>query len=126
MTEKIQDITHVDEPNGNFDRTWREEQWGDKKLSVAAQDITQEEKEMTIMQALKIYKKAVLWSLVISTCVIMEGYDTNLMGNFFAYPSFQRKYGHFVHVTKQTPSGYSLTAAWQSGLQQGAGTSMPV
>ena len=38
---------------------------------------------MTIRQALKISKKAVLWSLVISTCVIMEGYDTNLLGNFY-------------------------------------------
>jgi MFS transporter, SP family, general alpha glucoside:H+ symporter len=88
MSEKVQDITHVDEPNGNFDRTWREEQWGEKRLSVAAQDYSAEEKDMSIMEALKIYKKAVLWSLVISTCVIMEGYDTNLMGNFFAYREY--------------------------------------
>jgi MFS family permease len=33
--------------------------------------------------------------------------------------SFQKKYGHFVGAA--TPSGYGLTAAWQSGLQQGAG-----
>lgn len=45
----------------------------------------------------------------------------SLLGNFFAYPSFQIKYGHKVPVTDQTPTGYSLTAGWQSGLQQAPG-----
>ena len=85
MAEKVEQIHHAEESNGNFDRTWREENWGDKKLSVAAQDVARDEKEMTIREALKVYRKAVLWSLVISTCVIMEGYDTNLLGNFYAY-----------------------------------------
>lgn len=85
MAEKTHDIAHVDEPNGNFDRSWREQQFGDRKLSVLAQDVAVDEKNMTIREALKIYKKAVFWSLVISTCVIMEGYDTNLLGNFYAY-----------------------------------------
>ena len=73
MAEKAQDaIIHTEDPNGNFDRSWREEQWGDKKLSVAAQDFTRDEKDMTIREALKVYKKAILWCLCISTCVIME------------------------------------------------------
>jgi hypothetical protein len=74
MSEKQQianDVEH--EANGNFERSWRDEQWGDRRLSVAAQDVSFEEKEMTIPQALKIYKKAVLWCLVISCVVIMEG-----------------------------------------------------
>lgn len=87
MAEKAQEISHVDEANGNFDRSWREEQWGDRKLSVAAQDFAKDEKDMTIREAIKANKKAIFWSLVISTCVIMEGYDTNLLGNFYAYRS---------------------------------------
>lgn len=31
------------------------------------------------------------------------------------------KYGDPVPVTKQTPTGHSLSAAWQSGLGQGGG-----
>ena len=85
MAEKTQEINHAEESNGNFDRTWREEQWGQRSLSVAAQEVVRDEKDMSIREALKIYKKAILWSLVISTCVIMEGYDTNLLGNFYAY-----------------------------------------
>lgn len=73
------------EANGNFDRSWRDEKWGDRALSIAAQDTTNDEKAMTVMQAIKASKGAIIWSLVISTCVIMEGYDTNLLGNFYAY-----------------------------------------
>ena len=43
------------------------------------------------------------------------------MGNFFAFPSFQRRFGQFVGETKQTPSGYQLTPAWQAGISQSAG-----
>lgn len=35
--------------------------------------------------------------------------------------SFQIKYGRFVGVTKETPSGFQLTAAWQAGISQSAG-----
>lgn len=75
-SEKIQQTTHENittEDNGNFDRSWREENWGDRKLSVAAEDVVTDEKNMTTMQAIKASKKAIMWSLIISTCVIMEG-----------------------------------------------------
>ena len=90
MSEKvIHETDHIAaEENGNFERDWREEKWADRKLSVVAQEAVFTEKDMTVRQALKIYKKAVIWCLVISCCVIMEGFDTNLLGNFYAYPSF--------------------------------------
>jgi len=44
-----------------------------------------DEKNLSVRDAIKAYPKAILWSLVFSTCVIMEGYDTNLLSNFFAY-----------------------------------------
>lgn len=44
----------------------------------------------------------------------MEGYDTALLGNFYALPQFNRKFG--VPVGDGT---YQLTPAWQSGLQNG-------
>ena len=64
------------EDNGNFDRSWRDENWGGRALSVAAQETTEDEKSLTIMEAIRANRKAILWSLVISTCVIMEGFDT--------------------------------------------------
>lgn len=37
------------------------------------------EHEMPVWQALKSYRKAVIWSLLLSAAVIMEGYDTILV-----------------------------------------------
>lgn len=91
------DVEVAQEPNGNFDRSWREEKWGDRALSVAAQETSDDEKAMTIPQAIRASKGAIIWSLVISTCVIMEGYDTNLLGNFYAYRRYYIRYFH-THV----------------------------
>ncbi len=38
------------------------------------------EAQMTFKQAIKTYPKAVGWSLILSTALIMEGYDTALLG----------------------------------------------
>lgn len=44
-------------------------------------------------QALKIHYPGVLWSLLFSSAIIMEGYDTSLLASFYALPQFARKYG---------------------------------
>ena len=78
------------EENGHFDRSWRDEKWeGNKTLQTEAAEVFVDEKELGPLAALKAYPKAVMWSLIMSTCVIMEGYDTNLLGNFFAYRKYQ-------------------------------------
>ncbi|KAM0547302.1 hypothetical protein ACHAPJ_010437 [Fusarium lateritium] len=77
-----------------------------------------DEQSLTLRQALKIYRKGVFWSLVISTAVIMEGYDMALVPNFYAYPQFQIKYGEYVG---RSGTGYQLTAAWQAGLSNASG-----
>lgn len=40
------------------------------------------EHKMTLMQGIKLYPKAVGWSILISTCIVMEGYDVCLLSNF--------------------------------------------
>ena len=40
---------------------------------------TQAEHNMTLLEGLKTYPKAVGWSVLISTAVVMEGFDTILM-----------------------------------------------
>lgn len=37
---------------------------------------------MTLWQGIKLYPKAVAWSVLISTCICMEGYDVCLLSNF--------------------------------------------
>lgn len=47
-----------------------------------AQRATDKEHKMSLWQGIKLYPKAVGWSLLISTCIAMEGYDVCLLSNF--------------------------------------------
>jgi MFS transporter, SP family, general alpha glucoside:H+ symporter len=78
-------------------------------------EATRQEHEMTLWESVKLYPKAVAFSILISSCIIMEGYDLNLLQGFFAFPPFQKKYG-----VLQADGSYQLTAAWQAGLTNGA------
>ncbi|OQE36880.1 hypothetical protein PENCOP_c011G01504 [Penicillium coprophilum] len=77
-----------------------------------AKQASDDEHSQTLMQALRENRKAVMWSVLISACIIMEGYDTILMGNFFAYPSFNKKYGQDYGGD----IGWQVSAPWQTGL----------
>lgn len=83
-------------------------------LSGEAQLATEAEHAMTIREAVRRYPKAIAWSLLFSTAVAMEGYDIVLITSLFAFPKFVEKYG------VETDSGPTITAAWQSGLSNGA------
>jgi SP family general alpha glucoside:H+ symporter-like MFS transporter len=50
-----------------------------------AKSATDKEHKMTLWQGIKLYPKAVGWSLLISTCIAMEGYDVCLLSNFCEY-----------------------------------------
>lgn len=80
-----------------------------------ARKATDNEHKMTLWQGIKLYPKAVGWSLLISTCIAMEGYDVCLLSNFYGFPQFNQKYG------EQLPDGtYQVPARWQAGLSNGA------
>lgn len=77
-----------------------------------AKNASDAEHAQTFLQAIKANRKAVFWSALISMSIVMEGYDTILMGNFFGYPAFQRKYGKDFGGD----TGYQVTGPWQAGL----------
>jgi SP family general alpha glucoside:H+ symporter-like MFS transporter len=80
-----------------------------------AQDANTLEHDLTFFEALKLYPKGVFWSIVMSTAVIMEGYDTKLIGTLFAQPAFQKSYGQRVKA-----GSYQISAPWQTGLSNGS------
>ncbi|KAF5020008.1 hypothetical protein F66182_7973 [Fusarium sp. NRRL 66182] len=86
----------------------------DASVAHEAAAATEAERNMGLLQSLKLYKKACLWSIFLSLCIIMEGFDVVLLPNLFAFPPFQRNFG-----TQQPDGTYQLTAAWQSGLSNG-------
>ncbi|KAK6511083.1 hypothetical protein TWF481_000005 [Arthrobotrys musiformis] len=79
-----------------------------------AHEATEIEHSLTFLENIRLYPKSIAWSVLMSTAIIMEGYDVVLMGSFYAYPSFNKKYG-----TLQPDGKYQLSAAWQSGLSNG-------
>ncbi|KAI9041019.1 putative MFS alpha-glucoside transporter [Aspergillus affinis] len=85
------------------------------KIVENAKAATDKEQNMTLLQGIKLYPKAVAWSVLISTCIVMEGYDISLINNFYAFPQFSQKYG------EQLANGdYEVPARWQAGLSNGA------
>jgi len=74
-----------------------------------AKAATDKEQKMTLLQGIKTYPKAVAWSVLISTCIAMEGYDISLVNNFYAFPAFNRKYGEqMTDGSYQVPAQVSL------------------
>lgn len=85
------------------------------QINLDAAKATEAEHNMTLWQGLKLYPKAVGWSVLLSAAIIMEGFDIVLIANLFAVPAFKRQFG------VQLPDGtFELTAAWQTGLSNGA------
>jgi MFS transporter, SP family, general alpha glucoside:H+ symporter len=84
----------------------------DKVLNVEARQATATEHELTLWQGLKTYKKAAFWSILISMTVIMEGYDTTLLGSFIGYPTFRQKFGDY----QNEKDGYQISFPWQAGF----------
>ncbi|SPO04173.1 related to MFS maltose permease [Cephalotrichum gorgonifer] len=79
------------------------------------QEATDSEHQMSLLQALQLYPKAAGWSVALSACLIMEGYDKSLLGSLYAFPAFKRQFG------MEMPDGtYQVTAPWQAGLSNGA------
>lgn len=108
-----------DEPTRHMDGISPEQSFSTQADVVKkAQESITVEHNLTPLQAIKAYPMAIFWCLVISTCVIMEGYDQILVQSFYAYPQFQLKYGEDVGVG---PTGYQVSAAWQSGLTNASG-----
>ncbi|KAH8171475.1 sugar transporter domain-containing protein [Sarocladium implicatum] len=89
----------------------------DVLLAQYAEEAANGEAALSVWESIKLYYPALGWALLCATCVIMEGYDTILIGNFFAFPAFADKYGTLVDARGNS----QLTAAWQSGLNNSHG-----
>ncbi len=83
-----------------------------EKSNALAQQAAEEEHTSRCWRPSEEYPTAILWSVLLSTSIIMEGYDIVLVQSFYAQPSFTRRYGDFDAVS----GGYQISAPWQAGL----------
>lgn len=84
-------------------------------LTKDARNAAESERNMSLWDALKLYPKAVAFSLGLSLAVVMEGYDTWLLGSFWGMPSFARHYGQPAGIVDGVQT-YQVPAEWQTAL----------
>ncbi|KAI0173131.1 sugar transporter [Hypoxylon sp. FL1284] len=88
----------------------------DEALVSEARHAADTEQEMTLLKSIKLYPKAIGWSVLLSSTLIMEGYDLALLGSLYASPAFNKKFG----TLNEASGKWAVSAAWQSGLSNGA------
>ena len=58
--------------------------------------------------------QAIGWAAAASMSIIMEGYDTALLGAFWGLPAFREHYGEYLPDKQE----YQVPAPWQIGIGQ--------
>ncbi|KAF1931995.1 sugar transporter [Didymella exigua CBS 183.55] len=96
-----------------------------RRLSVVRTNIRQQqedarlatnaEKTMTVRQAVRLYKWAIIYSMAMSLAVVMEGYDLAAMGSFLGYDQFRQRFGTELDLDGNP----RISPAWQAGIQNG-------
>lgn len=86
-----------------------------KSINVGAKHATELEHQLTLWEAIKTHRTAVMWSVLVSTCIIMEGYDIVLINSFYAQPAFQKYYGVWLPDDQE----YQIPAKWQLAIGNG-------
>jgi SP family general alpha glucoside:H+ symporter-like MFS transporter len=114
------DLHHIDDVGvvSVDDEVYRRMSVAVPEISQLAEDAakaTEAEHRMSLLEGLRTYPKAVGWSVLLSTAIVMEGFDMIILNNLYGYGPFQKKFG-----VVQPDGSYQLTAAWQSGLSNGA------
>ncbi|KAH6957735.1 general substrate transporter [Ilyonectria sp. MPI-CAGE-AT-0026] len=82
-----------------------------------AQQATDAEHNMKLIEGIRKYPKACLWSLLFSSALIMEGFDKAFITAFFAFPPFQERYGKL-----QKTGEYEIPAPLQAAVSNGVST----
>lgn len=109
--DKKHSIEHLESPYGTLDdasTSYSHDSDYSQELAHYAKLATEFEHNLTFTEAVKYYKKAILWSICLSTGIIMEAFDSILITSFFGFPSFTKKFG------SPMPNGtYEISSHWQ-------------
>ncbi|KAF6007214.1 hypothetical protein HII12_004734 [Brettanomyces bruxellensis] len=120
ISDSDEDSVEIDDLKANHDHIENAapDDIDDKIISkfLGASDEVKEsekqEKDMGFKEAIKTYPKCAIWSVVLSTGLIMEGYDTCLLSSMYALPIFCEKFGTWDSKSKV----WEISAGWQTGL----------
>lgn len=72
------------------------------------------EHELTFRDAVRLYPKAICFSLVFSMAIIMEGYDMALIGSFYGYESYVTR----IHLQLYLEANAHVDSATNMAISQ--------
>ena len=81
-------------------------------LNARARRAIEAEHSSSISSAFFKHPWACFWSLAMTMCVVMFGYDTTLVNSFYAYPSFIEKFGVYDEKT----GAKAITTHWMTSI----------
>lgn len=93
------------------------EEWVAKFIDINddAKQNDKKEKHMPLGEGLKTFPRAAMWSIILSTALVMEGYDKNLLASLYAMPAFQERFGEAVDPEDPNTS-YEVASNMQTTL----------
>lgn len=113
LQKKHLEVEHKEYANQNdldeLEETEIQVFFGDAEEAAVGEE---KEKNMSLLEGLRRYPKAAGWCLVLSTGLIMEGYDTAILNSLYALPIFAQTFGEYNEST----SSWEIPARWQVGL----------
>lgn len=123
MTDHIEDVkkpeltTHItdkDDKESTESMDVYAQEYMAKFLDISnnAKENDNKEKTMPLKEGLKTFPKAAMWSVILSSAIIMEGYDLNLINSFYSFPDFVRTFGEYYPESDR----WEIPAQWQTGL----------
>jgi SP family general alpha glucoside:H+ symporter-like MFS transporter len=75
---------------------------------------TDQEHSLGTLEAVRIYRKGVMFCVLITLSIIMRMYDIGIVNSFFALPAFRERYG--FPVPGNPAAGKQIPAPWQVAL----------
>ncbi|KAK5698898.1 hypothetical protein LTR97_006547 [Elasticomyces elasticus] len=70
---------------------------------------TENEHNLSLRDAVRLYPAAIGWSAFFSLGIIMTAFDPQLLGNLYATPKFQQDFGYLYE------GSWIIKAQWQTG-----------
>jgi len=91
------------------------------ELTADAKTAAESERAMSFREGVRLYPKAMFFSFALSLAVVMEGYDTWLLGGYWGMPAFAKKYGQPAGIVGGVQQ-YQVPSRWQSAIGNGTAT----
>ncbi|OWP01099.1 hypothetical protein B2J93_6549 [Marssonina coronariae] len=83
----------------------------------SARSATEREHNMTIRECMRLYPKAIMFSLILSTAIVMEGYDVALLASFYGFKPFRNRFGDQVDTSAKALLGDRVVSSkWQTSI----------